>query len=239
MPPATEGKDISSHREQESLSLISIVGQDVNRLEDLAGDLRQSGYQCSVFCDRPSPIASVVQQSPDVILLENDSYYRIAELSSEIKQTCFIPVVAIVGVDLIGRVDRHFDNIDDFVAKPFRTDELQLRIERLLRRGSAEGEEVIRCGELKIDTAKCEVFVGERMVILTFREYELLKFLVANRNRVCERDSLLNKVWGFDYFGGDRTVDVHIRRLRSKIEDPTHTFINTVRNIGYRFRAES
>jgi DNA-binding response OmpR family regulator len=72
-------------------------------------------------------------------------------------------------------------------------------------------------------------------VSLTFREYELLKFLATNPGRVFTRDALLNGVWGEDFFGGDRTVDVHIRRLRSKIEDEANNFIETVRNIGYRF----
>ena len=72
--------------------------------------------------------------------------------------------------------------------------------------------------------------------MLTFREYELLKFLAGNRGRVFTREALLNKVWGYDYYGGDRTVDVHIRRLRSKTEDSNHAFIETVRNIGYRFK---
>ena len=93
-------------------------------------------------------------------------------------------------------------------------------------------------GDLKIDQARCEVSVGEKLVSLTFKEYELLKFLVTNRGRVFTRESLLDKVWGFDYFGGDRTVDVHVRRLRSKIEDAEHSFIETVRGIGYRFKDE-
>jgi two-component system alkaline phosphatase synthesis response regulator PhoP len=75
------------------------------------------------------------------------------------------------------------------------------------------------------------------VVEFTFREYELLRFLAANEGRVFTRDTLLDRVWGYDYYGGDRTVDVHIRRLRSKIEDAGHTFIETVRNIGYRFRS--
>ena len=87
-----------------------------------------------------------------------------------------------------------------------------------------------------IDLARCEVSVNDEPVLLTFKEYELLKFLASNKDRVFTRESLLNKVWGYDYYGGDRTVDVHIRRLRSKIEDSTHTFIETVRNVGYKFR---
>ena len=75
-----------------------------------------------------------------------------------------------------------------------------------------------------------------RIVELTFKEYELLKLLASNSGRVYSREALLDQIWGYDYYGGDRTVDVHVRRLRSKIEDSTHTFIETVRNIGYRFK---
>ena len=89
---------------------------------------------------------------------------------------------------------------------------------------------------LVIDLANCEVRVGGKIVELTFKEYELLKFLARDRGRVFSREALLNKVWGYDYFGGDRTVDVHVRRLRSKIEISGQTFIETVRNIGYRFK---
>jgi len=97
-------------------------------------------------------------------------------------------------------------------------------------------EKIIKCGDLVIDLAKCQVSVGIRLVTLTFREYQLLKFLAGNQGKVFTRDALLDKVWGWDYYGGDRTVDVHIRRLRSKIEDRNHSFIETVRNIGYRFK---
>jgi two-component system alkaline phosphatase synthesis response regulator PhoP len=80
------------------------------------------------------------------------------------------------------------------------------------------------------------VTVEWRIVELTFKEYELLKLLASNKGRVYTREILLDKIWGYDYYGGDRTVDVHIRRLRSKIEDSNHNFIETVRNIGYRFK---
>jgi two-component system alkaline phosphatase synthesis response regulator PhoP len=118
---------------------------------------------------------------------------------------------------------------------------LVLRIKRLLnkRNGNQDDGELIRFDGLIIDLAKCEVTVDSRVVALTFREYELLKFLASNKGRVYTRDALLNKVWGYDYYGGDRTVDVHIRRLRSKIDDAKHTFIETVRNIGYRFTSGS
>jgi two-component system alkaline phosphatase synthesis response regulator PhoP len=98
---------------------------------------------------------------------------------------------------------------------------------------------VLRCGDLTIDLANYMVFVAGRQVNLTYKEYELLRFLAANADTVFTRETLLNKVWGYDFYGGARTVDVHVRRLRSKIEDRHHSFIETVRNVGYRFRTGS
>ena len=115
-----------------------------------------------------------------------------------------------------------------------------MRINQLLRKARGmKDSELIKCDGLVIDLAKCEVTVDGRVVGLTFKEYELLRFLASNRGRVYTREALLDKIWGYDYYGGDRTVDVHIRRLRSKIEDSKHTFIETVRNIGYRFKKDS
>ena len=128
---------------------------------------------------------------------------------------------------------------DDFIVKPCDTRELVTRAKRLLHRNADSNAELIRYGDLSIDTARCEVTVDGHRKILTFKEYELLKFLASNPGRVFTRDTLLDRVWGHDYFGGDRTVDVHVRRLRSKIEDSGHCFIETVRNIGYRFSRNS
>ena len=141
---------------------------------------------------------------------------------------------------MLADVKNHLNLIDDFVIQPYNMRELILRIKRLLnyRTESVDGDEPIKCNGLVMDIAKCEVTVVGKVVALTFREYELLQFLAGNRGRVFSRQTLLDKVWGYDYYGGDRTVDVHVRRLRSKIENSKHTFIETVRNIGYRFKAE-
>ena len=97
---------------------------------------------------------------------------------------------------------------------------------------------MIQRGKLSIDVSKYEVRIGEKKIDLTFTEFELLKFLCGNPGTVFTREVLLNKVWGYEYYGGTRTVDVHIRRLRSKIEGKSSTFIETVRNIGYKFISE-
>ena len=143
-----------------------------------------------------------------------------------------LPVIAIIPLEKLDTLNGY---IDDFIVKPCNIQELATRIKRLIRKESDTSTEQIRTAGITIDTEKYEVYVDGKQVSLTFKEYELLKFLTSHPGRVFTRDTLLNQVWSEDYFGGDRTVDVHIRRLRSKIEDSDHVYIETVRNIGYRF----
>jgi DNA-binding response OmpR family regulator len=127
---------------------------------------------------------------------------------------------------------------DDFVRDGATAGELVARVRRILwKLARHDSSDVLQCGELVMDLANYTVHVAGRQVELTYKEYELLRFLAVNRDRVFSRESLLNNVWGYDFYGGARTVDVHIRRLRSKIEDRHLTFIETVRNVGYRFRS--
>ena len=95
---------------------------------------------------------------------------------------------------------------------------------------------MIRAGSLVINPSTYEVSLRGKRVNLRFKEYELLRLLATNPGRVYSREALLSSIWGYDYFGGTRTVDVHIRRLRSKIEDAEHPYIETIWNVGYRFR---
>lgn len=126
----------------------------------------------------------------------------------------------------------------DFLLRTATAEELLARIRHALwRKSRLDSEDTLHFGDLVMDIANYKVYVEGRHVELTYKEYELLRFLASNSDRVFSRDALLNQVWGYDYYGGARTVDVHIRRLRSKIEDVQHTFIETVRNVGYRFRS--
>lgn len=130
--------------------------------------------------------------------------------------------------------------VDDFVVLPADAPELQKRIERALwRRHGIDSENFVRCGALSIDLGNYRVTVDGQPLVMTFKEYELLRFLTMNAGRVFTREQLLNRVWGYDYYGGARTVDVHIRRIRSKIEIHGHNFIETVRNVGYRLVPEA
>ena len=124
---------------------------------------------------------------------------------------------------------------DDFIVPPLDMEELQVRLARIawLRTGADESN-VLRRGGLTIDMERYTVSVDGVSVDLTYKEYELLRFLATNAGKPFTREALLNRVWGYDYYGGSRTVDVHIRRIRAKIEQ-REAFIDTVRNVGYRF----
>lgn len=125
--------------------------------------------------------------------------------------------------------------VDDIVIPPLDEDELRVRVARALwlHTGADEGS-VLRRGSLVLDLERYTVTIDGEVVDLTFKEYELLRFLASNAGKPFTREALLNRVWGYDYYGGSRTVDVHIRRIRSKIERHEQ-FIETVRNVGYRF----
>ncbi|OGO15049.1 MAG: hypothetical protein A2Z02_03420, partial [Chloroflexi bacterium RBG_16_48_7] len=153
----------------------------------------------------------------------------------ELQEQRKVPVIAVIPFHLVELLVSR-PEINDFIAKPVDPLEMEVRARRCLKLVGT-GSEIIKSGDMVIDLAQAEVYISGKPVELTFKEYELLKFLATNKNRVYKRETLLNELWGYDYFGGDRTVDVHIRRLRSKIEDADHTFIETVRNMGYKFKA--
>lgn len=124
----------------------------------------------------------------------------------------------------------------DVFTRPLRIEECVARLVLAYKKfHRITDKNVITSGDLEIDIGRYEVRVGGDKVDLTYTEYQLLKFLASHPGQVFDRDALLNKVWGYEYFGGARTVDVHVRRLRSKIEIKKRAFIETVRNIGYKF----
>jgi two-component system alkaline phosphatase synthesis response regulator PhoP len=174
--------------------------------------------------------------SPQILLAEimgsDDAVkWRIA---AELKRKRALPLIVILPAEELNNIQQ-YPGYDDLIVIPYSNAELLIRINRLIKNTDDGKPELIKCDGLIIDTATCEVTVDGVKVDLTFKEYELLKLLAVSKGRVFTRETLLDKIWGYDYFGGDRTVDVHVRRLRSKIEDATHSYIETVRNIGYKF----
>lgn len=127
-------------------------------------------------------------------------------------------------------------DIDDFLTAPFTPEALAARVKFLLRRlGRGTLEERVVLGALTMDFAKYEVMLHHEPLDLTYKEFELLKFLVTHPDRVYSREQLLNQVWGYDYLGGTRTVDVHVRRLRAKLGPKHSACIQTIRHVGYKF----
>jgi two-component system alkaline phosphatase synthesis response regulator PhoP len=218
---------------------VIVTADETGPIEKLSSELAEMGLNCLIMPDGEDVIEQVNGERPDLTLIAMDGVSAnsgIWSLPQRIKQATRLPVIVLASKEALHRLDS-VPSVDDFVIEPWDPAEVTVRAKRVLQRTNhTDSEELIKCGDLMIDLARCEVAVNGGPVLLTFKEYELLKFLASNKDRVFTRESLLNKVWGYDYYGGDRTVDVHIRRLRSKIEDSTHTFIETVRNVGYKFR---
>lgn len=124
---------------------------------------------------------------------------------------------------------------DDFVLAEASAGEIAARMSVLIRRsGRGDDPAVLKIGDLTVNPENYQVYVRDRPLDLTYKEFELLKFLAQRPGRVCDRDLLLREVWGYDYYGGTRTVDVHIRRLRAKLGSEHEALIETIRNVGYR-----
>lgn len=147
------------------------------------------------------------------------------------------PTLLVVAVPRLPALD-FSAGFDDFVLRPLVPAELYARLRQLDWRSSAFGsEEVIKIADLVIDVSGYEVLLGGRRLDFTHQEFELLRFLAQNRGRVFTRDQLLQKVWGYQYTGGTRTVDIHVRRLRAKLGPVVGALIATVRHVGYKMRA--
>ena len=210
---------------------IIIIARHNDETAKLCVELKTSGFQCSII-DIKDAKEHVAKHTVNLLLIEFTGTPELETLCRYFHDEKGLPVIAMTPLEKLESLD---GNIDDFVVKPCNIRELATRAKRLIKKESDISTEQIRTAGIIIDTEKYEVYVDGKQVSLTFKEYELLKFLTSHPGRVFTRDTLLNQVWSEDYFGGDRTVDVHIRRLRSKIEDPDHVYIETVRNIGYRF----
>ncbi|NUN13919.1 MAG: response regulator transcription factor [Myxococcales bacterium] len=193
----------------------------------------------------------VVRRSPDMHPIE----YRTMALDGIILEISDgLPVIAAIrrlsrtsavdGTPLLIVVDsarvallHQTPEIYDFIIKPFANDELRLRLSRMITgfRGSAKPG-CLEANGLRLLLDEHQAYVDERPVNLTLREFALLRHLVSHRGRAFDRDQLVSAVWGFDYEGGSRTVDIHIRRLRIKLGDRIGAFLQTVHGVGYRFR---
>lgn len=162
-----------------------------------------------------------------------DEPLRRLRVGRRVAEDSGMPVFLVVDVEQLALIgDETF--YTDLIVAPIRALELRLRLLRLTA-DSGSDEDLIEFEDLTINSATYQVTIADRPIDMTFMEYQLLTFFVENRGRVWSREQLLSKVWGYDYYGGARTVDVHVRRLRSKVGEERAHWITTVRSVGYRF----
>ncbi len=219
---------------------ILIVTNEMDRVRDLSSGLSRLGFSCTACIYADDVMQQDARQTFNIVLVDMSSVSSRGESAwqwfRKLKLRRIVPAIAVVTTSTLPALDRE-SGLTDFLVHPWNIDELAYRIRRAVNGNATLNESgIIRVGDLSINPLRCEVELGGRLLALTFKEYELLKLMATNSGKVYTRQALLNEVWGYDYYGGDRTVDVHIRRLRSKIEDPAHSFIDTVRNIGYKFK---
>ena len=224
---------------------ILVVDDEQSYRDALAIALEREGFRVEVAADGQEAIARFDETQPALVLLD----VMLPEMSGldvcrELRTRSRVPIImvtarnaeidAVVGLEI---------GADDYVTKPFRLRELVARVRAALRRtpGSDEDEkgsyDVLDVGDVRVDVGRHEVFVRGQLVSLPLKEFELLELLLTNAGRVLTRDVLIDRIWGPNYFGDTKTLDVHVKRLRSKVEDdPAHpTRIVTVRGVGYRF----
>ena len=150
------------------------------------------------------------------------------------REEAVAPVLVVVGPTQLASIERA-EAVDDFILADARPEELRARLARLFRRAGPGSHELIVYGPLALNLETYQAALSGRPLDLTFMEYELLRFLAAHPGKVFTREVLLSRVWGYEYFGGARTVDVHVRRLRAKLGEEQAHLIETVRSVGYRF----
>ena len=146
------------------------------------------------------------------------------------------PILLLVNGRQLADLEMREDLFDDFCLSPFHAQELEARLRHLFRRaGKGDRPELVEYGDLPLNLETYQAALGSRLLDLTYMEYELLKFFTTHPGRVFTREQLLSRVWGYEYYGGARTVDVHVRRLRAKLGEEHANLIQTVRSVGYRF----
>lgn len=219
---------------------IIVVEDDINIRELIVYALNNSGFKALGLPGAKELYIEMKKQKPTLLILdlmlEGESGYDILNNIRKEPKYEEIPVI------ILTAKNSEFDKVkgldmgaDDYITKPFGVMELISRVKALIRRlpSSEENSATIEYNEIYMDLKKREIYVDEKLVELTYKEYELLYFFIINHDIVLSRDKIMNEVWGYDYVGETRTVDVHIRTLRQKL-GRVGTYIKTVRNVGYK-----
>lgn len=218
---------------------ILIADDEKNITDIIAFNLQKEGFEVVCAQDGQQALKLFEEKNPDLVLLDiMMPVMNGIEVCSQIREKSQVPIIMLTArADEVDKVLGLETGADDYVTKPFSISELIARIKANLRRNDNMEPKIISLGGLKIDLNRYEVSCDGKMISLTPKEFDLLKFLASNPNKVFTREELLNKVWSYEYFGDARTVDVTVRRLRMKIENEPDNpkYILTKRGVGYYF----
>jgi two-component system response regulator VicR len=224
---------------------ILVVDDEKNIVDILKFNLKKEGFDTIEAYDGEQAVEMALNQKPDLILLDvmlpkMDGF----SVCRKLRQSISTPILMLTAKE--EEVDKVLGlelGADDYITKPFSTRELMARVKANLRRVALEENasekqgNLLCCGDVQIDIDRYEVKRGDDIIELTLREFELVKFLALHAGQIFSRENLLEKVWGYEYYGDVRTVDVTVRRIREKLErDPSnHQYILTKRGVGYYF----
>ena len=226
------------------MTRILIVEDEPSLSEPLSFLLRREGYDTEIAADGREALAAFDREGTDLVLLDLMlPGLPGTEVCRELRTRSSVPIIMLTAkdseVDIVVGLEL---GADDYVTKPYSTRELLARIRAVLRRRIEVDdldESVLEVGGVRMDVDRHAVAVGGKEVAMPLKEFELLELLLRNAGRVLTRGQLIDRIWGADYFGDTKTLDVHIKRIRSKIEkDPSQpVLLLTVRGLGYRFEA--
>jgi two-component system response regulator RegX3 len=224
------------------MTKILVVEDEASFSEALAYVLGKEGFEVTVADTGDGAIAAFDKGGADLVLLDLMlPGLSGTEVCKQLRSRSDVPIIMLTAKDTeVDKVVGLELGADDYVTKPYSKAELVARIRAVLRRqgdNSNTPDGVITAGPVRIDVERHQVNINDQLVSLPLKEFELLEFLVRNSGRVLTRSQLIDRVWGSDYFGDTKTLDVHVKRLRAKIEkDPANpTYIQTIRGLGYKF----
>ncbi|MGH3723999.1 MAG: winged helix-turn-helix domain-containing protein [Mycobacterium sp.] len=225
------------------MTSVLIVEDEDSLADPLAFLLRKEGFEATIVNDGPSALAEFERSGADIVLLDLMlPGMSGTDVCKQLRAKSSVPVIMVTARDSeIDKVVGLELGADDYVTKPYSARELIARIRAVLRRGSdseeiAAGDGVLEAGPVRMDVDRHTVSVNGEAITLPLKEFDLLEYLIRNSGRVLTRGQLIDRVWGADYVGDTKTLDVHVKRLRSKIEsDPANpVHLVTVRGLGYK-----
>ncbi len=223
------------------MTRIMVVEDEDSFSDALSFMLRKEGFAVSVATTGPEALAQFDREPADLVLLDLMlPGMSGTDVCRTIRARSRVPIIMVTAKD--SEIDKVLGlelGADDYVTKPFSSRELVARIRAVLRRNAEDIDDspVVQSGPVRIDPERHQVLVNDQVVSMPLKEFDLLEYLVRNSGRVLTRGQLIDRIWGSDYVGDTKTLDVHVKRLRAKVEeDPAHpVHLLTVRGLGYKF----